>query len=99
MKAINSGDEFYDLWVLLARTRDVLQCVRQQELSRDSISWEQFATLYAIVSSGKGITIADISRSIFRQPHTASDMATRLEKEGLVQKSRSCLLTTSSGFF
>lgn len=104
-KTTDSGNEFYDLWVLLARTRDALQCARQQELRQYGLSWEQLATLFAIQSSGNGATIADISRAIFRQPHSVSEMVIRLEKQGLVKKSRSlprknqvCVTLTEKGY-
>lgn len=89
MEKIDHENEFYDLWVLIARTRDSIQCVRQQELRQTGASWEQLATLNAILLSGNKSTIADISRRIFRQPHSISEMIVRLEKQGLVTKSKS----------
>lgn len=89
-----SISEFYDLWVMLARTTDALQCIRQNHLRQYGVSPEQLATLNSIITlsasseEGEGTSIADISRLIFRQPHTVSEMIARLEKMGLVTRTK-----------
>jgi len=92
MQEIDSISEFYDLWVMLARTRDALQCLRQTQLRQLGVSPEQLATLYAIISisqsEGRGASVAEISRLIFRQSHTVSEMIARLEKMELVKKEK-----------
>ena len=92
MQQIDSISEFYDLWVMLARTRDALQCLRQTQLRQLGVSPEQLATLFAIISisqsESRGASIAEISRRIFRQPHTVSEMIARLEKMELVKKEK-----------
>ena len=92
MQELDSISEFYDLWVMLARTRDALQCLRQNQLRQLGVSPEQLATLFAIISLSKtesaGASIAEISRLIFRQPHSVSEMVARLEKMGLVEKTK-----------
>ena len=42
-----------------------------------------------IVKSSEGpVTPAEISRSLFREPHTISGLLTRMEKQGLVKRVR-----------
>lgn len=92
MQKIDSISEFYDLWVMLAKTRDALQCLRQNQLRQFGVSPEQLATLFAIISieqsENRGASIAEISRLIFRQPHSVSEMIARLEKMELVEKTK-----------
>lgn len=87
-----SISEFYDLWVMLARTTDALQCIRQNHLRQYGVSPEQLATLNSIISlsssAEEGTSIAEISRLTFRQPHTVSEMIARLEKMGLVTRTK-----------
>lgn len=87
-----SISEFYDLWVMLARTTDALQCIRQNQLRQFGVSPEQLATLYAIISLSQSgeevVSIAEISRLTFRQPHTVSEMIARLERMGLVTRTK-----------
>jgi len=81
-----STDQNHDLWTLLAQTRDAILKVRQKELHRVSISATQTTALSAIQAIGDKATPAQISRWLFREPHSVSGLLSRMEKEGLVRK-------------
>ena len=86
MKKSSSPTDNFDLWVLIAQTRDALFKVRQKELSQRNISVMKVAVLFFVRQIGNRATPAEISRWIFRQPHSVSGLLSRMEKEGLVRK-------------
>lgn len=81
-------DRYYDLWALLAQTRDAIFKARQKELRRYGTSATQSAALFAIQAIGDKATPAEISRWLFREPHSVSGLLSRMEKEGLVRKTK-----------
>lgn len=86
MEDILFRDQLYELWTLLAQTRDAMSRARQQELRRYNISNMQAATLFYIQALGKQATPAKISAWILRKRHTISELLSRMEKSGLVRK-------------
>ena len=92
MKKFSTMDRYYDLyynlWVLLAQTKDAVLRARQKELHRYGISATQSAALFAIQAIGDKATPAEISRWLFREPHSVSELLSRMEKEGLVRKTK-----------
>ena len=78
----------YALWMLIVQTRDSIRKARQKELDRYSISGRQSGVLSAIHSIGPKATPAKISRWVLREPHTVSEILSRMEKRGLVTKVR-----------
>ena len=88
MKSILSSDQDYKLWVLLYQTRDALLKARKQELKRYGISPMRTAVLFVIQAIGNKATPAEISRWLFREPNSVSEILSRMEKAGLVRKVR-----------
>ena len=81
-------DPIYKLWVLLHQTRDVLHKVREREVDKYGITAVQSAILF-IISANKGsVTPSLISNWLLREPHTISSIIGRMEKQGLVEKTR-----------
>ena len=76
----------HNLWVLLVQTRDAIFKAWQKELERYNISAVQGMALLAIQSIGDKKTPAEISRWLFREPHSVSTLLNRMEKQGLVRK-------------
>lgn len=79
-------DRDYQLWVLLEQACDATRKARDNELKEFGISRMQAAILF-IVKAVKGpATPAEISRWLFREPHTVSGILERMEKQGLVRQ-------------
>jgi len=86
MKNISPVDEDYNLWVLLHQTTDAVLRARQKELDQFGISVIEVGVLVVIQAIGEKATPAEISRRIFREPHTVSALLNRMEKRGLLRK-------------
>ena len=81
-----SVDGNYELAVLLAQARDAVMKARRKELTRYHISPRQSAVLYYIQAIGERATPAEISRGIFRESHSISEILGRMEKQGLLRR-------------
>jgi len=88
MENILSADRDYQLWVLLQHVGDALLKARAKELSQYDISAIQARVLFIIKSIGDKATPSEISKWILREPHSVSSILTRMEKEGLVIKTK-----------
>ena len=84
-----AGDEEYRLWVLLHQTCDALSRARENELRKAAgISRMQAAVLFIVKAIAGPVTPAEISRWLFREPHTVSGILDRMERQGLVRKAK-----------
>ena len=88
MKDFSSADEDYDLWVLLGQAADAILRAGQKELDRYGISAAQAAVLFAIQAIGERATPAEITRWLLRESHTVTELLNRMEREGLVTKTK-----------
>jgi MarR family transcriptional regulator for hemolysin len=88
MKDFSSADEDYNLWVLLSQAADATLRARQKELDQYGISAAQAAVLFVIQAIGERATPAEITRWLLREPHTVSELLSRMEKERLVNKAK-----------
>ncbi len=88
MKNISPVDEDYNLWVLLHQTTDAALRARQKELDQVGISVVEVGVLVVIQAIGEKATPAEISRRIFREPHTVSALLNRMEKKGLLRQTQ-----------
>ncbi len=86
MQRSRSIERDYALWMLIVQTRDAIRKARQKELDRYSVSSRQSGVLSAIHSIGNKATPAKISRWVLWEPHTVSEILSRMEKKGLVRK-------------
>ena len=81
-------DKVYNLWVLLHQTRDAIFKVRDKELAKHGISPAEAAALFIIQATGENVTPIEISRWMLREPHTVTGLLNRMEKKGLVRRSK-----------
>jgi len=81
-------DKDYELWVLLAQAREAMYKARQKELRLYNLSPRQSAVLFIIRAIGDKVTPAEISRWLLREPHSVSEIISRMEKQGLLKKVR-----------
>ena len=86
MATNKESKDTYDLWVLLSRTRNAMWKARQFELDKYNISVVQAAALMVIHAFAGQATPTDIARWLFQEPHSVSELMSRMEKIGLVKK-------------
>ena len=79
----------YKLWLLLYQVRDIFLAAREKELQKQvGITAEQSQILIVVNAIGNEATPAEIARWTLRKPHTISGILNRMEKAGLVKKSK-----------
>jgi len=81
-------DKDYNLWVKIAQLRHGMFIARRKELAQYGISPRQAAVLFVTEAIGDEATPAEISRWLFRQPHSISWLLNQMEKGGLIRKSK-----------
>ena len=86
MKTNIPADPEYELWVLLHQACDAMIRARENELRKFGISRMQAAVLFIIKAIDGQATPAEISRWLFREPHTVFGLLKRMEKQGLVRR-------------
>ncbi|MCX6012411.1 MAG: helix-turn-helix domain-containing protein [Chloroflexi bacterium] len=90
MYPISSTQEAYEIWLLLQRTAMEIRQARELELRNDvNITLTQAAALLAIKTSVSPLSPSELSRIMHRKPHTVHELIQRMEKEGLVIKTKS----------
>ncbi len=88
MKNLAFGDQDYKLWVLLQQVGDTAFAARDKELSQYRLSTMKVALLHIVQLIGSEATPAEISRWILRKSHSVSGLLDRMEKDGLIRKSK-----------
>lgn len=86
MKESLSANQDLRLWVLLGQTRDIIRKSIRKELEQFNVTSRQVAVLLVIQANAGKITPAEISRQLFREPHTISAVLKRMEKQGLLTR-------------
>ena len=86
METSVAPDQLCELSVLLFQANDTLLRARDNELRQFGISVRQAAVLFTVKAVKGPATPAEISRWLFREPHTVSGLLNRMEKQGLVRK-------------
>ena len=81
-------DEDYRLWVLCRQTYETMVRARAHELKQVGISPIQAAVLFILKATKAPATPAEISRWLFREAHSVSELINRMERKGLVRKAR-----------
>ena len=82
------ADKELQLWVLLLRTEEVIWKVRQRELNAHDISLIGAGALIVIRALEGQATPAKIARWLFREPHSVAGLLNRMEKQGLVRRTK-----------
>lgn len=80
-------DEYYRLWLLLAQTRSAIFKVRHKVIGQ-YLHPNQAAALVSIWAMQGQITPAVLSRRLFLEPHSVSELIMRMQKKGLVSKKK-----------
>ena len=79
-------NEDFELWVLLRHTVDAMLRAREKELRKTGISRIQSAVLFIVKNIATPATPLAISRRLLREPHSTSELLSRMAKKGLVKK-------------
>ena len=87
MERLDFFDEYYRLWLLLSQTRSAIFKARQKRLGW-YVHFNQAAALLTIWALEGQATPAVLSRQLFLEPHSASELIIRMEKKGLVTKNK-----------
>ena len=88
MKTDTPADPEYELWVLLHQACDAMIRAREDELRKIGISRMQAAVLFIIKAIEGPASPAEIPRWLFREPHTVFGLLKRMEKQGLVRRTK-----------
>jgi DNA-binding MarR family transcriptional regulator len=88
MKTTVVNNQDYELWVLLHQVSDAISKAREEELRQYGISMIQAGVLFIVKTAKAPVTPAEISRWLFREPHTVSGLLNRMEKQGLIKKTK-----------
>ena len=83
-----SHAEEYEIWGLLGQVSDAMYKARENELTPFGLSVVQVGVMYVVrllKKNGTPATPSEISRWVFREPHTISALLKRMEKQGLVK--------------
>jgi DNA-binding MarR family transcriptional regulator len=87
MERVDFLDDYYRLWLLLSQTRSAIFKARHKKLGK-YVHFNQAAALVTIWALNGTATPATLSRHLFLEPHSVSELIVRMEKKGLVTKSR-----------
>ena len=81
------NDKEYNLWLLLSQTRSAIYRARQEKAGQ-YLHPNQALALCTIWGYNGQATPAIISRSLFLERHSVSELISRMEEKGLVKKTR-----------
>lgn len=86
---IQKGDKIFRIWQLIFRTRDVLYKVQDKELQGAAgISAAMSGVLVFSQLLGNRATPAELARWLTKEPHNLSQLMARMEKKGLLTKTK-----------
>jgi len=88
MKAHSSVEQDFRIWWLLAQTRHLMHQARENELNQYGITAIQAAILLIIDNIDGKATTPEIARRFLRKPHTIGALLKRMEKQGLITKTK-----------
>jgi DNA-binding MarR family transcriptional regulator len=88
IKQFAQGDKDYELWLLLTWARHAVYRARETELQRYKLTPEQARILSILQYSKDVVTPALLAKLMLLKPHTVSALVNRMEKKGLVKKTR-----------
>jgi len=88
MNAPSFTDKAHNLWVLLQQAGDTTFRVRGKELAEHGITPAETMALFVIQATGENVMPIEISRWMLREPHTITGLLNRMEKRGLITKSK-----------
>ena len=86
MKKHALEDRDFASWVFMARTRDAILRSRVKELHKYNLTGRQSSVLIILEELDRKATPAEVSKWVFREPHSVSDLLKRMERDGLIKR-------------
>lgn len=80
-----SEDKLYSLYIMLDTTRNAMIRARRKELRKYHLENRQAAVLYFSFEANGKITPSKIAKWLVLEPHSISELVSRMEKKGLVK--------------
>jgi DNA-binding MarR family transcriptional regulator len=88
LKSRKKEDREYDLWILISRVYHMIAKLRNVEMNKYGILPVQAYMLFIIKAMGNATTPAELSRYVYQQRNSVSDILKRMEKQGLITKEK-----------
>jgi DNA-binding MarR family transcriptional regulator len=82
------SDKEYTLVTQIMQVADIFIKVRERELLPQNLSATSSAILFLVDAMGEGVTPAKLTRMLLREPHSISGILKRMEKQGLLKRTK-----------
>ena len=82
------ADKDYTLLTSLLQVADLFVKIRERELLPQNLSATAAEILFLVEAMGKDVTPAKITRMLLREPHSISGILMRMEKHGLLKRTK-----------
>jgi len=82
------ADKEYTLITQIMQVADIFIKVRERELLPQNLSATAAEILFLVDAIGEGVTPAKITRMLLREPHSISGILVRMEKHGLIKRTK-----------
>ncbi|MBM4444331.1 MAG: MarR family transcriptional regulator [Chloroflexi bacterium] len=76
------------MWVRLFATATVVQRARELELAKVGITPIQAGVLMILKTATRPVTPTQLARTLYREPHSMSALLQRMEKQGLIERTK-----------
>lgn len=83
---MGSSEELHATWQMLSVTARAIGKARHKELAEFGVSGDATSVMFCVTQLGKEATPSAISRQLIVEPHSVSQLLTRLERDGLVRR-------------
>jgi len=82
------ADKDYTLFASILQVADIFVKIRERELLPQNLSATAAEILFLVDAMGDEVTPAKITRMILREPHSTSGILMRMEKHGLLKRTK-----------
>ena len=82
------SDPDYSLWYTIRRAHEAIHKVRKSEIRPYKLSTVETGVLLIVHKAKNDITPAEISRQLLKDPHSISQLLSRMEKKGLLTNAK-----------
>jgi DNA-binding MarR family transcriptional regulator len=82
------ADKDYTLFASVLQVADILFKIRERELLPQNLSATAAEILFLVDAMGDEVTPAKITRMMLREPHSVSGILMRMEKHGLIKRTK-----------
>ncbi|MEQ4487265.1 MAG: MarR family transcriptional regulator [Dehalococcoides mccartyi] len=76
------------LWINIVQTRHVMNRLWERRMKESHLTTEKFTVIHELLCLGGESTPHNLARRIVFEPHSISAMLSRMEKDGLITKTK-----------